>query len=144
MALPEESTLALLGMFMGKMILAVVLLSSLLYAGENKKYHTGQLLQMESIQCVVFQKHPDQGPDSSLCEEYVLQSDEVLFHFRPKGPKHISLLPVGKTVEYRIEEGHFYLRLADHKDLEFTVVSMEPHDQNAPPVRSTMKINHLQ
>jgi len=129
---------------MEKLTLAVLLFASLVYAGENKKYQTGQLLQMESIQCVVFQNHPDQGPDSSLCEEYVLQSDEVLFHFRPKNPKHVNLLPVGKSVEYRIEEGRFYLRLADHKDREFTVVSMEPRGENAQPVRSTMKINHLQ
>lgn len=128
---------------MGKLAIAILLLSSLLYA-EEKKYHSGQLLQMESIQCVVFQNHPDQGTDSSLCEEYVLQSDEVLFHFRSKDAKHRSLLPVGKTVEYRIDEGHFYLRLADRKDREFTVVSMEPRDQHAQPVRSTMKINHLQ
>jgi hypothetical protein len=129
---------------MGKLALAVILFGSLAYAGENKKYHTGQLLQMESIQCVVFENHPDQGPDSSLCEEYVLQSEEVLFHFRPKDAKHVRLLPVGKTVEYRVEEGHFYLRLADHKDREFTVVSMEPREQNAQPIHSTMKINHLQ
>ena len=38
-----------------KMGLAVLLLASMAQAQEPKKYHTGQLLQMESLQCTVFE-----------------------------------------------------------------------------------------
>ena len=36
------------------MALAVLMLATLAQAQEPKKYHTGQLLQMESLQCTVF------------------------------------------------------------------------------------------
>jgi len=117
-------------------------MARLAQAEEPKKYHTGQLLQTESVQCIVFQSQHEPSPDTSLCQEYVLQGDQVLFHFRAKDGKHFILLPVGKTVEYRQEQSHFYLRLADHKDHEYVVLSMEPKDQDSEPIRSAVKINH--
>ena len=134
-----------------KMALAVLLLVSLAQAGEPKKYHSGQLLQMESLQCTVFEnlKAGAQEPDSALCREYVLQGDDVLFHLRAKDTKHPLLLPVGKDVEYRIEEDRFFQRLeagekSEKKDHEYAVLSMEPSDKPATSTETAMKINHLQ
>jgi len=131
-----------------KMALAVLMLASLAQAQEPKKYHTGQLLQMESLQCTVFENasHETDATDKTLCQEYVLQGDNALFHLRAKDVKHPLLLPVGKDVDYRLEEDRFYLHLAanDKKDHEYLVVSMEPREKSTPTVQTAMKINHLQ
>jgi hypothetical protein len=134
-----------------KLALAALLLASMAQAQEPKKYHAGRLLQMESLQCTVFENPKAGGkePDSALCQEYVLQGDEVLFHLRARDTKHPLLLPVGKDVEYRIEEDRFFLRLeagdrSDKKDHEYAVLSMEPADKPAATTQTAMKINHLQ
>jgi hypothetical protein len=106
---------------------------------------------MESLQCTVFEnlKASDKEPDSALCQEYVLKGEDVLFHLRAKDTKHPLLLPVGKDMEYRIEEDRFFLRLeagekGDKKDHEYAVLSMEPADKPAATTQTAMKINHLQ
>ena len=130
-----------------KMVLAVLLLASMAQAQEPKKYHTGQLLQMESLQCTVFENasHETDAADTTLCQEYVLQGDDVLFHLRAKDAKHPVLLPVGKDVGYRVEEDRFYLHLSGtvKKEHEYLVLSMEPREK-APPAIQTAKVNHLQ
>lgn len=131
-----------------KMALAVLLLATMAQAQEPKKYHTGQLLQMESLQCTVFENasHETDAADKTLCQEYVLQGDNALFHLRAKDAKHPLLLPVGKDVDYRLEEDRFYLHVAanDKKDHEYLVVSMEPREKPTPAVQTAMKVNHLQ
>lgn len=130
-----------------KLALAVLLAASLVEAQEPKKYHTGQLLQMESLQCTVFENPSAdaKATDAAVCQEYVLQGDDVLFHLRAKDLKHPVLLPVGKEVGYRLEEDRFYLRVAasDRKDHEYQVVSMEPRTKSEAVVQSA-KVNHLQ
>lgn len=128
--------------------LAVLLAASLAHAEEPKKYHAGQLLQMESLQCTVFENQASgaDATDTTVCQEYVLQGDDVLFHLRAKDTKHPLLLPVGKEVNYRIEDARFFLRLAtgDRKEHEYLVVSMEPRDKSSSGVQTAMKVNHLQ
>ena len=98
---------------------------------------------MESVQCVVAETQQAATPASLMnCEEYVLEAEGVLFHFRSRDPKHAVQLPVGHTAQYRIEHGHFFLKI-DKKEQEFVVVSMEPRESKATPVRSA-KVNHLQ
>lgn len=130
-----------------KMGLAVLLLASMALAQEPKKYHTGQLLQMESLQCTVFENasHETDAADTTLCQEYVLQGDNVLFHLRAKDAKHPVLLPVGKDVDYRVEEDRFYLHLTgtDRKEHQYLVLSMEPREKVTQAVQ-TAKVNHLQ
>jgi hypothetical protein len=132
-----------------KLALAVLLLASLAHAQEPKKYHTGQLLQMESLQCTVFENPSSDAnaTDSTMCQEYVLQGDSVLFHLRAKDAKHPVLLPVGKEVSYRTEENRFFLRLGagdKKKEHEYLVLSMEPREKSEAAVQTAMKINHLQ
>ncbi|MGC2197576.1 MAG: hypothetical protein WA628_23090 [Terriglobales bacterium] len=129
-----------------KLALAALLLASLAQAQEPKKYHTGQLLQMESLQCTVFENPSANVSDSAVCHEYVLQGDDVLFHLRAKDAKHFVLLPVGKEVGYRTEEDRFFLRLGagDKKEHEYLVVSMEPRDKSEAGVQTALKVNHLQ
>ncbi len=129
-----------------RLALAAVLLVSLAQAEEAKKYHTGKLLQMESLQCTVFETQSGNASDSALCHEYVLQGDDVLFHLRAKDVKHPIFLPVGKEVGYRMQEDRFYLRLAggDKKEHEYLVLSMEPRGKSESAVQTALKVNHLQ
>ena len=114
---------------------------------QQKKYHTGRLLQMESLQCTVFENQSSaaQAADATVCQEYVVQGDAILFHLRPKNTKRPVFLPVGKSVGYRIDEGKFYLQLSgDRKEHQYVVVSMEACSRSEGTVESAMKINHLQ
>jgi hypothetical protein len=129
-----------------KLALATLLLASLVQAQDTKKYHTGQLVQMESLECTVFENPTANSSDSVVCQEYVLRGDDVLFHLRAKDVKHTVLLPVGKEVAYRIEEDRFYLRpgAGDKKEHEYRVVAMEPRDKSEPSTQTALKVNHLQ
>jgi len=131
-----------------RLAFAVLLFASLAQAQDPKKYRTGQLLQMESLQCTVFENPSSSAnaADATICQEYVVQGDDVLFHLRPKDTKRPALLPVGKEVAYRIEEDRFFLRTGTDgkKEREYLVVSMEPHGQPDSTVQTAMKINHLQ
>src|SRR5260370_19007645 len=75
-----------------------------------------------------------------LCQEYVLQSDSVIYRIRPRDEKHPALLPIGETAQFRIEKDKLILRVpeANDKEREDTVVSMTPR-ADAPNSRSTAK-----
>jgi hypothetical protein len=62
-----------------------------------------------------------------LCQDYVLQSDRIVYHIRPKDAKHPVLLPVGDAVQFRIEKNSLFLRDAENtkKEYEYVVISME-------------------
>ncbi|PYX38484.1 MAG: hypothetical protein DMG81_11570 [Acidobacteria bacterium] len=129
-----------------KLALAALLLVTLAQAEDAKKYHNGKLLQMESLQCTVFENQSANASDSALCHEYVLQGDDLLFHLRAKDVRRPVLLPVGKQVGYRMEEDRFYLRLAasDKKEHEYLVLSIEPREKSEARVQTALKVNHLQ
>ena len=97
---------------------------------------------MESVQCVVGSPDPATAA-SKPCQEYVLEGEGVLFHLHPGKGGESRLLPVGKSLQYRLSEGHFYLKLSGH-DREFSVVAMEPREARQAPVHSAQQINHLQ
>lgn len=129
-----------------KLALAALLLVTQAQAEDAKKYHNGKLLQMESLQCTVFENQSANASDSALCHEYVLQGDDLLFHLRAKDVRRPVLLPVGKQVGYRMEEDRFYLRLAasDKKEHEYLVLSIEPREKSEARVQTALKVNHLQ
>jgi hypothetical protein len=122
--------------------LTLAALCALAPAQTGAHYHTGKLLQMESVRCVVESQATGSG-ESKPCQEYVLQGEGVLFHLHTKSGGQQALLPVGKNLPYRLEEGRFYLRL-NGRDREFSVVAMEPMDSVPPALHSAEKINHLQ
>ena len=100
---------------------------------------------MESVQCVV--ESSDAASSGSVsapksCQEYVLRGENVLFHLQPQG-KGTAVLPIGQSLDYRIREGHLYLRV-NGRDREFSVVAMELVESRQPPLYTAEKINHLQ
>jgi len=124
-----------------KIFLAAILVASLAQAKEPKHHQTGTLLQMDSAECGVDENSGKSivgevvGTDSAhkkthalLCQEYLLQSDTVIYRIRPRDEKHPVLLPVGQTAQFRIQKDKMLLQVedADDKEREYSVVSMTP------------------
>jgi hypothetical protein len=113
----------------------------LVYAKEPKQYHSGMLVQMDSVSCGVDENSGKSiageliGTDSAhkkthelLCPEYVLQAEHVIYRIRPRDEKHPALLPVGEKAQFRMEKDKMVLRVEDldDKDRDYVVVSMTP------------------
>lgn len=126
---------------MKRTILLALLCASVVSAKQRPVAQSGALLQMDSVECGTDQKGGKTltgemlGTDSAhqkmhtlLCQEYLLQTDRVLYRIRPKDDKHPVLLPIGEKAQFRIEKDHLKLRVEDmdDKEREYIVVSMTP------------------
>jgi hypothetical protein len=121
--------------------LAAVTLSSLAYGKDPAPYQSGKLLQMNSVRCGTAQKSDTSalgeiiGTDDRstktqdvLCQEYVLETDSVVYRIRPRDEKHPDLLPIGTMAQFRIEKDKLILRAAGtDKERQYLVVSVMPH-----------------
>lgn len=144
---------------MKKLILTGLLLSATctlqapIQANDKHAYEKGVLLQMDSSACGLAEKDGKTfkgqilGTDGQhkktqevLCQDYLLQSDRVLYRIRPKDDKHPTLLPVGETAEFRIHKDKLFLRVpeADGKEREYIVLSMTPRAE--PADKSAAKV----
>ncbi len=124
-----------------KILVTVILFASIAQAKEPKVHQTGMLLQMDSAECGVDENSGKSvmgelvGTDSAhkkthalLCQEYLLQSDTVIYRIRPRDEKHPVLLPVGQKAQFRIQKDKMLLQVedVDSKEREYSVVSMTP------------------
>jgi len=140
------------------LVLASLLLAATAYAKEPKAYQSGKLLQMDSVNCGVDEKDAKSftgeiiGTDSGhkktqemLCQEYLLQSDKMIYRIRPKDAKHPVLLPVGERAQFRLDKDKMLLRVEDldSKEREYIVVSMTPRSESTADA-SPARLNHLQ
>jgi hypothetical protein len=134
-------------------------LASAAFAKDPKPYQTGKLLQMDSVQCGVAEKDARSftgemlGTDSGnkktqelLCQEYVLQSERVIYRIRPRDEKHPVLLPVGERAQFRLQKDKMLLRVEDldNREREYIVVSMTPRSDTNSADASPIHMNHLQ
>jgi hypothetical protein len=126
-------------------LITAVLFASLAQAKEPKVHQNGILLQMDSAECGVDENSGKSvvgelvGTDSAhkkthalLCQEYLLQSETVIYRIRPRDEKHPVLLPVGQKAQFRIQKDKMLLQVedVDSKEREYSVVSMTPrHDK---------------
>ena len=109
---------------------------------KEKHYQSGKLLRMDSAPCGMDQKNGKSiagemlGTDSAhmktkelLCQEYVLETQKVVYHIRPKDDKHPALLPIGEKAQFRLDKDKMVLRVEDMDDKErdYLVVSMSPN-----------------
>ena len=71
--------------------------------------------------------------DEKLCPQYMLRTDDMVYHIRPLDHKHPVILPVGKEGEFRISKDVMEMRIpeGDHKKRRYQVVSMKPLDHSA-------------
>jgi len=127
-------------------VLALALIASVAQAKEPRHYRTGKLVRMESVKCGTDAKDAKSfagemlGTDSQhmktkelLCQQYVVESDSVIYTIRPKDDKHPALLPVGEQAQFRLDKDKILLRVesGDDKEREYLVVSMTPNDGSA-------------
>ena len=114
--------------------------SPALFAKDPPSYDKGVLLSMDSTMCGTSENDGKSltgeliGTDSAhkktkevLCQEYVLQGARLTYRIRPRDEKHPVLLPVGESVQFRIQKDKLYLRNpeGDSKEREYIVVSMQ-------------------
>lgn len=140
------------------LVLALMLLAASAYAKEPRAYQSGKLLQMDSVQCGIDEKDAKSftgemiGTDSGhkktqelLCQEYLLQTDKMIYRIRPKDAKHPVLLPVGERAQFRLDKDKMLLRVEDldRKEHEYIVVSMTPRSDSTADA-SPARLNHLQ
>jgi hypothetical protein len=129
-------------------------------AKDKPAYQNGLLLQMDSAACGSEERGGSAvtgeilGTDGEhkktqelLCQEYILQTDRLIYRIRAKSEKHPALLPIGETAQFRLHKGELLLRLpgASEKEREYIVVSMTPRsdapsstNQSASAIRPTL------
>src|SRR5690348_4897728 len=120
---------------------AVLTLASIASAGDLKPYQTGKLLQTDSANCTAQSKSSE-----ASCMQYVLESDSVVFHIRPKNAKHAVALPVGERAQFRIDNGLILLHMdgVDSKESPYVVVSISPRTDSNTAEAGPRRLNHLQ
>ncbi len=133
-----------------RFFLAIMLVAVLAQAKEPKHYQSGKLLKMESVKCGTDEKNGKSlagemiGTDSAhrkthelLCQQYVLETEKVMYTIRPKDEKHPVLLPIGEKAQFRMDKDKIVLRVEDldDKEREYGVVSMVPKDSADPATK---------
>ena len=120
---------------------AVLTLASVASAGDLKPYQSGKLLQTDSANCAAQSKSSEPS-----CLQYVLESDSVVFHIRPKNTKHAVVLPEGERAQFRIDKGVILLHMdgVDNKERPYVVVSISPRTESSTADAGPRRANHLQ
>ena len=123
-------------------------------AAKEHDYQKGTLLRMDSSSCGMQEKGGKTmageliGTDTQnkktkelLCQEYILQSEHVIYRIRPTDDKHPVLLPIGETAQFRINKDKLILRVPElnDKEREYTVVSMTPREDKPAPAQTASK-----
>jgi len=119
---------------------AVLTLASAAYAADLKPYQTGKL-ETDSANCAAQNKSLKPS-----CLHYVLESDSVVFHIRPKNTKHAVALPEGERAQFRINNGLILLHMdgVDNQEHPYVVVSISPRTESHTADAGPRRLNHLQ
>jgi hypothetical protein len=143
-----------------KLMLCMALgLAAMAYAKDLKPYQTGKIVQMDSVQCGMAENEGKSlsgemlgtGSGSKkmqevLCQEYVLQSERVIYRIRPRNEEQPVLLPVGELAQFRLQKDKMLLRVEafDSKEREYAVFSMAPRSDSNTADATPARLNHLQ
>jgi hypothetical protein len=127
--------------------IVLLVLASIACAKEKERsYEKAVVVSMNSVECGYDQSSGSGiggmllGTDSehlktrqTLCPEYVVRTDRVTYHIRPKEEKHPALLPVGETAQFRMKKEIMVLRIpeGDAKEREYRIVSMSANSEVA-------------
>jgi hypothetical protein len=136
--------------------LALLLLTSAAQAKEPRHYQSGKLIKMDSVYCGMDEKNGKSlagelvGTDSAhtkkkelLCQEYVLETESVVYRIRPRDEKHPALLPIGEKAQFRIDKDKMLLRVEDldDREREYVVISMMPNEATAQTPVQTSRLS---
>src|SRR5215472_17980519 len=123
------------------LIAAVLTLAAVASADDLTPYQTGKLLQTDFAACTTQGKSP-----AAACLQYVLESDSVVFHIRPKNAKHAVILPEGERAQFRIDKGVILLHMdgVDNKERPYVVVTQTPRTESNTADAGPRRLNHLQ
>src|SRR5712691_865258 len=137
-----------------KILITAILCVSFAQAKDPKPHQSGTLLQMDSAECGVDENSGKSvvgelvGTDSAhkkthalLCQEYILQTDRVIYRIRPRDEKHPVLLPVGEQAQFRIQKDKMLLQVEDidEKEREYSVVSATPRQSGKSAENASSK-----
>jgi hypothetical protein len=127
-------------------------------AKDKPAYQNGVLLQMDSASCGFAEKGSKTiaaellGTDAQhqktrelLCQQYILQTDRLIIHIRPKGDKHPAELSIGHSAQFRLSKDKLLLRVpeVDGKEREYIVVSMTPRPDAPNSMNESARIAPL-
>jgi len=78
-----------------------------------------------------------------LCQEYILETDRLIYHIRPRDEKHPVLLPVGEKAQFRMDKDKMVLRVEDldDKERDYTVVSITRREDSQSSASTAFKLN---
>jgi hypothetical protein len=134
-------------MFINRVLIVALILGVAIPTGAAEKHRKkkgaerGMLEKMEAVPCGAKQRGitgigsifasagiEAVNSEEKLCPQYLLRTDEMEYHIRPKDKKHPVLLPVGEEGEFKIKKSLMYLKVpdGDHKKRPYQVVSMKP------------------
>ena len=116
-----------------------------LHAGKKKDGNRAMIERMEAVPCGAHE-HGVSGlgslwasvgitsvnSDQKLCPQYLLRTDDMEYHIRPKNHKHPVLLPLGQEGEIKISKDviEMYVPNGDHKKRLYQVVAMSQINHN--------------
>ncbi len=119
------------------LMILVLAVSTAAFGGEPQAYQTGKLLQMDLVPC-------DPGA-KLLCQEYVLQTDQVVYHLRPH-ERHPAMMPTGSYTQFRLAKDMMMVRPegVEVKEHPYVVVSVAPRTESDAADARPVRLNHLQ
>jgi len=127
------------------LVLALILVAATALAKELRAYQDGQLFQMDSVRCGADDKANNRKTRETLCQEYTVLTDQVVYRIRPRDEKHSVLLPIGQNAQFRLEKDKMLLRVedGDSKEREYLIMSIKPRGDSTADA-SRVHLNHLQ
>jgi hypothetical protein len=106
--------------------IAVCLLFAETCSAREHDYQQGTVIAVDSSPCAQLTPSATAGS----CQEYILQSDHMLFRIRPKDEKHPALLPVGESAQFRVGKGALLVRVPEisGKEHPYVVISFRARE----------------
>ncbi|MGA2646130.1 MAG: hypothetical protein ABSF15_15565 [Candidatus Sulfotelmatobacter sp.] len=124
------------------LLFASLLLVATADAKELKAYQDGNLLRMDSVQC---SKVETENGHALLCQEYVLQTEQVVYRIRLKNDRDFAPLPIGENAKFRLQKNRMLLRMEgpDSREREYVILSIQPRGDSTAEA-GPARVNHLQ
>ena len=109
------------------------------FARDKKHPERAMIEQMESVPCGASEKGitglgaiwasvgvTKVNTNEKLCPQYLLRTDDMEYHVRPKDRKHM-ILPIGQEGEFKISKNILKMKLVDgdHHMRDYEIVAMK-------------------